>query len=179
VQAEEFTLLVEHNAAIVRAFIWRRSGGLDVGVSTPEDIAAEVWTVAWQRRDVAPAEVDAAATKAWLLQIARHVLANHIRKTQGRRSIINSLRPEIVTAASAEALVIQDETIREIFATLSPAEREVMALSIWEGLAPQEIAVVIGSSANAVSIRLHKARKKISDLLAVTDRNSDSDTPSK
>ena len=69
----EFEQLVRTHADTVRAFIWRRSSGLDVGVSEPDDIAAEVWAVAWQRRSSAPVAEDNSAATAWLLQIARQL----------------------------------------------------------------------------------------------------------
>jgi len=165
VETQEFEQLVRTHADLVRSFIWRRSGGLDVAISDPEDIAAEVWIIAWQRREAAPSPDDTSATTAWLLQIARHLLANHIRKTDTRRRITNTLRQEELVLASAESLLIADETLREVFAVLTPGEKEVMALSLWEGLGPHEIAVILGSTDNAVSLRLHKARTKIKSLL--------------
>ena len=164
-ETQEFEQLVRAHTDLVRAFIWRRSAGLDVAVSNPEDIAAEVWSIAWQRREAAPALEDVSAITAWLLQIARHLLANHIRKTDTRRRITNTLRQEELVLASAESLLIADETLREVFDVLTPAEKEVMALSLWEGLGPHEIAVILGATDNAVSLRLHKARNKIKTLL--------------
>lgn len=181
-EADEFRELVNQHADSVRAFVWRRGGGLDEAVSGPEDICAEVWSIAWQRRSSAPELTEVGASKAWVLQIARHVLANHIRKTVTRRGISSTFRQEELTTASAESMVIDDANIREIFGVLSAGEKEVMALTIWEGLKPAEIAAVIGASANSVSIKLHKARAKISAHLESVEnsmeRNPDPATPS-
>jgi RNA polymerase sigma-70 factor (ECF subfamily) len=49
---------------------------------------------------------------------------------------------------------------------LDADQRELLRLWAWEGLAPREIAVVVGSSANAVSIRLYRARRELAGLLA-------------
>jgi RNA polymerase sigma-70 factor (ECF subfamily) len=38
----------------------------------------------------------------------------------------------------------------------------------WEGLAPREIATVTGLTPNAVSIRLHKAKKALAAALGKT-----------
>jgi RNA polymerase sigma-70 factor (ECF subfamily) len=48
---------------------------------------------------------------------------------------------------------------------LSAADAELMRLWAWEELGPAEIAQVVGMSANAVSIRLHRARRKLKSLL--------------
>ena len=49
--------------------------------------------------------------------------------------------------------------------------KEVMSLTLWEGLRPSEIAAVIGATDNAVSLRLHKARQKISEVLNAQKEN--------
>lgn len=166
-EAVEFTDVVRSHGDPVRAFIWRRAGGLDPGVSDPDDIWAEVWVVAWQKRADAPEVADATAMRAWLFRIARLTLANHIRKTVLRRSKVAWLRREEVE--SAEAVVLADEHLHELFALLTAGEREVMALTVWEDLAPAQIAEVLGITPNAVSLRLFKARQKISE--ALVERN--------
>ncbi|MCX6402598.1 MAG: sigma-70 family RNA polymerase sigma factor [Actinobacteria bacterium] len=162
-QKEEFEHLFNSYAKSVRAFIWRRSNGLDVGVSSVDDIEADVWTIAWARKESAP--TDAELELAWLFQISRHVLANHIRKSVTRRKISNTFHPDEITALAADSLVLLNEEIKEVFEVLNASEREVMALSVWESMKPAQIALVLGLTPNAVSIRLNKARKKISDYL--------------
>lgn len=157
----DFDQVVDQHADAVRGFVWRRAGGLDPGVSDPADITAEVWAVAWQRRQSAPDQSNAPAVRAWLLQIARYCVANHIRKTVHRRTADRLLRPSEVVAASAESIAVADLDLARAFATLTPAEREILALSAWDGLSPKQISVVTNSSANAVSIRLHRARRKL------------------
>ena len=162
-QAQEFEQLFNNHSHSVRAFIWRRSSGLDTGISSADDIEADVWSIAWARRDAAPTQSD--FELAWLFQISRHVLANHIRKSDTRRKISNTFHPDEITSLAADSLVLLNEEIAEVFSILSASEREVMALTVWEDLKPAQISLVLGISANAVSIRLNKARKKISEFL--------------
>ena len=56
--------------------------------------------------------------------------------------------------------------ITEAFRGLSGADRELLALSAWEGLDYGQIAVVLGCSRNAVRLRLFRARKQVARLLA-------------
>ena len=51
-------------------------------------------------------------------------------------------------------------------ASLPAKEREVVMLWAWEGLAPREIAVALGTSANAVSLRLSRAKRRMKSHLA-------------
>lgn len=161
--AQEFEQLFNNHSHSVRAFIWRRSNGLDTGISSADDIEADVWSIAWARRDAAPTQSD--FELAWLFQISRHVLANHIRKSDTRRKISNTFHPDEITSLAADSLVLLNEEIAEVFSILSASEREVIALTVWEDLKPAQISLVLGISANAVSIRLNKARKKISEYL--------------
>jgi RNA polymerase sigma-70 factor (ECF subfamily) len=61
-------------------------------------------------------------------------------------------------------MVIVDDELRRIFNLLTDGEKEVLALKLWEGLEPRQIAHVTLSTPNAVSLKLHKARKKISEF---------------
>ena len=162
-QTQEFEQLFNKYSHSVRAFIWRRSAGLDVAISSADDIEADVWSIAWSRKEAAPVDVE--LELAWLFQISRHVLANHIRKSDTRRKIANTFHPEEISELAADSLVLLNEEIAEVFKLLNASEREVMALTVWEGLKPAQISVVLGVTTNAVSIRLNKARKKISEYL--------------
>ena len=46
-----------------------------------------------------------------------------------------------------------------------PDDAELLRLWAWEQLTPAEIATVLDISANAASIRLHRAREKLKDQL--------------
>ena len=162
-EKNEFEQMFNSYSKSIRGFIWRRSNGLDIAISSPDDIEMDVWSIAWARKDSAPS--DELYKLPWLFQISRHVLANHIRKTDVRRKLRSTLDPEEISSLAADALVLINEEISEIFKTLNASEREVMALTVWEDLKPNQISVVLGISPNAVSIRLNKARKKISNYL--------------
>jgi RNA polymerase sigma-70 factor (ECF subfamily) len=62
--------------------------------------------------------------------------------------------------------VIADLTLATAWRRLRPAEREVLTLALVEDLAPAHLAVALGVSVNAASIRLHRARTKLAALLA-------------
>ena len=55
-------------------------------------------------------------------------------------------------------------------ATLAETDREVVTLWAWEGLEPRDMAIVLDVSANAASIRLHRARQNLRKEL---DRRKD------
>lgn len=49
-------------------------------------------------------------------------------------------------------------------------DAELVRLWAWEELGPAEIALVVGLSPNAVSIRLHRARQKLRSMLPEHER---------
>ena len=111
-QTQEFEQLFNKYSHSVRAFIWRRSAGLDVAISSADDIEADVWSIAWSRKEAAPVDVE--LELAWLFQISRHVLANHIRKSDTRRKIANTFHPEEISELAADSLVLLNEEIVEV-----------------------------------------------------------------
>jgi RNA polymerase sigma-70 factor (ECF subfamily) len=101
----------------------------------------------------------------WLYRIAANVVANHRRKQATGNALIAALRPAD-SAPSAEDLVIADASLANAWRQLRPAEREVLTLALVEDLTPAQLAVALGASVNAVTIRLHRARGKLAGLLA-------------
>lgn len=126
-----------------------------------EDLAADVFAIAWRKR----ASVAEGEELPWLYRIAANVVANHRRKQASGASLLAALRPAD-SAPSAEEIVVADASLAAAWRRLRPAEREVLALALVEDLPPAELAVVLGVSVNAASIRVHRARTKLAALLA-------------
>jgi RNA polymerase sigma-70 factor (ECF subfamily) len=79
-----------------------------------------------------------------------------------RLAVVDPPRP--VPAAEAP-----DTDLAEALARLRTAEAEILRLWAWEDLGPTEIAAVLGISANAASIRLHRAKGTLRDELRKLD----------
>lgn len=127
-----------------------------------EDIVSETFLIAWRRLDDVPGDA-----LPWLLATARRVLANQ-RRAAGRRPSIVPL--EMVAdpdpRSSVAERVADRQAFAEAFDSLSPGDREVLALVSWDGLAPREAAQVVGCSAATFSLRLHRARRRLLKRLA-------------
>jgi RNA polymerase sigma-70 factor (ECF subfamily) len=152
--AEFARVYTEHLPAISR-YLARR-----VERDHVEDLAADVFALAWRKRDA----VTAGEELPWLYRIAANLVANHRRKQAASASFIASLRPAD-SAPSAGDIVLADQQLAEAWKKLKARDREVLALSVFEDLPVSAIATVLGISANAVSIRLHKARRQLAELL--------------
>lgn len=158
-------LFRDHQRAVL-AYTIRRTPTL----ADAEDAAAETFIVAWRKIESAPV-TDALP---WLYAVARRVLANQRRGTGRRERLAALLRVEDVPTP----MRLGDEHDGPAFvalATLSSADQELLRLVAWEELGNQQIAEVLGISANAVAIRLHRARARFAAALAAIRQDPDED----
>ena len=141
----------------VLAFAARRVGDDDA-----EDVAAEVFTRAWSSWAKAPDD----AIRPWLFGIARHVVVDrHRANGRDRRLELRlALQPEPARDDSHSFTDAKTDLARA-WVRLTDSDREVLALVAWDGLTGAEAAKVLGCTRSAYSVRLTRARKRLSGLL--------------
>ena len=127
------------------------------------DVIADTFLTAWRRLEDLPPEP---AARLWLYGVARRVLANHHRGQRRRSALAGRLRADLTQSYQPPEYTGERAEIAQAFGRLPAAEREVLALSAWEGLDPGQIAIVLDCSRNAVRVRLHRARKRFARELA-------------
>lgn len=132
-----------------------------------DDVTAETFTIAWRRRHDLPAQGE---RRLWLFGTARKVIANHHRGNTRRARLTERLAklPVQVTADPAHEVVDRSRDVQGALRSLSPDDREVLILRGWDGLAVREIADLWGCTPNAASLRLHRARGRLREVLAET-----------
>ncbi len=157
-----FERCFERNYADVARYCARRS-------PTPheaEDLATEVFAIAWRRIADVPAEPE---DRLWLFGVARRVLANAARGERRRLRLASRLQAEPSPppfpppSGGSEA-----RAVARALAALGDGDRELLLLTGWEELTPGEIAVVLSQPAPVVSRRLHRARARFAAALAET-----------
>jgi len=126
-----------------------------------EDLAADVFAVAWRKRS----SVTLGEELPWLYRIASYVVANHRRRLKTRVSLAHLLiAPDSAPAADA-FIGEQNAALAAGWAALRPRDREVLALAVLEGMPVAEIALALGATPNAVSIRLHRAKRALAAVV--------------
>lgn len=135
-----------------------------------DDVVAEALLVAWRRLDEIPAD----AVLPWCYRVAANCLANS-RRASGRRLRLATRVARFDAPAEAADPALPDPALHAALATLSEPDQEVLRLWAWEDLAPAEIAVVLGVTANAVSIRLHRAKGRLADALERMGTDADTE----
>lgn len=150
--------MCEAHTAAVLAYALRRTSREDAA-----DVVAETFLVTWRRLD----EVDEHGELPWLYGVARRVLLSQQRAARRQLRIA-----ERVAAAEPAALPEEpaaspgSQRILDALAALPEQEREVLMLAAWEELSGREAARVLGCSATAYRIRLHRARRRLRERLA-------------
>jgi RNA polymerase sigma factor (sigma-70 family) len=127
------------------------------------DVIAETFLTAWRRLEDMPRDPQA---RLWLYGVARRVLANHHRGERRRSALADRLRADLAAEYRPAEFDGGQTRIAEAFRRLPAGDRELLALSAWEGLGYGQIAVVLGCSRNAVRLRLFRARKRLAAELA-------------
>lgn len=158
-------LYVEHYAAVL-GYCMRR-----VHRDHAPDVAADVFTVAWRRRESIP---DPAYVLPWLYAVAARTIANH-RRGQRRRFNLLAKASQFVEPGllGPEPLVVrrsEDEAVLKAVDSLRPADKETILLSAWEGLSAPQIAARFGISVAAAEKRLTRAKQRLGAALVHTDK---------
>jgi RNA polymerase sigma-70 factor, ECF subfamily len=121
-----------------------------------EDVTAAAFERAYRKQGTYRAAKG--SQRAWLFGIARNAALDELR----RRRRTAALPDEPAGGADDPAeIALRRTALREALATLSPREREVVALKFHAGLDNAELAAVLGVSVSNAGTQLHRAVTKL------------------
>jgi RNA polymerase sigma factor (sigma-70 family) len=134
-----------------------------------EDVAAETFCVAFDRRDrFDPAR---GSLRPWLFGIATHLVAQHRRKEARHYQALGRMRRDrsaeghdsrVAAAVTAQGMQPQ---LAKALAGLSRGERDVLLLVALAQLSYEEVAEALGISPGTVGSRLSRARTKVKKVI--------------
>ncbi|AUG76430.1 Putative sigma factor [Kitasatospora sp. MMS16-BH015] len=156
--------LFEEHAQAVHRHALRMTGEWAVA----EDVVSLTFLEAWRLR--AKVDPEGESLRPWLLGIATNVIRNTRRAARRHREAMAKLPPREslpdiaveLTARMADAE--QLAAAKAALARLKPAEREVFALCVWEGLDHAAVAEALGKPVGTIRSRLSRARARLRDL---------------
>lgn len=133
----------------------------NVRVADVDDGVIETFFIAWRHlADLG----DIRNQRAWVLGIARNVARNLLRGERRRDATILALRDVTRTDSFDVEHTEATEELREVLdalRTLPAADREIIGLVAYEGLAAAELAIVLDISARQATLRLYRARMRL------------------
>ncbi|MEU8819035.1 sigma-70 family RNA polymerase sigma factor [Actinoplanes sp. NPDC048796] len=139
----------------VRRYLVRRTDA-----ATADDVLSETLLVCWRRLDEMPEE-----HLPWAYGVARNCLANAERSRRRQARLFARIATIDPPRPVTDGPEPEDDELATAMARLRDADAELLRLWAWEDLTPPQIGVVLGVSANAASIRLHRAKEKLREEL--------------
>ena len=153
--------IFEEHALPVRRYLYRRLTNVPDPASTADDLTADVFLIAWQKRADIPAE----EPLPWLYAVARRVLANS-RRRRVDLPVADLGELDTIDEADPGELVTEDAALAAVWGRLTPRDREVLRLSAWEGLSGESLARALGIGSGGAHAALSRARTRLGEELA-------------
>jgi RNA polymerase sigma-70 factor (ECF subfamily) len=167
-EPERFALVYDRYFADIHRYLAGR-----LGHQTADDMAAEVFLIAFRRRTVF--DPGRSAVRPWLYGIATRLVSEHRRAEHRRLRAVGRLVAQtsvdghedrvnaLVTAEQARPGLVKAPR------TLSSGDRDVVFLAALGGLSYEEIALALDIPAGTVGSRLNRARRKLREALGGID----------
>jgi RNA polymerase sigma factor (sigma-70 family) len=137
--------------------------------SSAEDVASEVFLIAWRQLPDVPEP-----PLPWLLGVARNLLRQQAWAGRRRRLLADRITALTsaadMTAWDAADHVVEREAALEALASLPAHAAEALTLVSWHGLNAREAAAAAGCSPRAFTVRLHRARRRLTEALRSADQ---------
>jgi len=163
---EAFGQAFEEHAGAVHRHALRMTADRSVA----EDVVSLTFLEAWRLR--ARVEPEGGSLRPWLLGIATNVIRNSRRAARRHREAMAKLPPREDAPDFAVELTGRIADAEQLLAAkaalerLRPAEREVFALCVWEGLDHAAVAEALGKPVGTIRSRLSRARARLRELTA-------------
>lgn len=162
----EFTQLVAQQHQQVRSFVRT----LGVAPDWVDDLAQEVFLVAWRERDSFDSQRDIGK---WLRGIARNLVRNELRKDQRRQRILHEgltellVRPPEGETEAADWQQCRMSALRDCVEQLAPKSRQIVGGRYGDGWKAPDLADHLGMTAAAVRQALMRIREQLKQCIEI------------
>ncbi len=138
----------------LQRYLARRAPADDVG-----ELLDDTLLVLWRRLDDVPTD----DPLPWSYGVAKRCLANRRRSHRRQLHLIGRATAESRAnrGLAVDATTDAEVALSRALDALSEFDREIVRLWAWEQLEPREIAIVLDTTPNAISVRLARVRTKL------------------
>jgi RNA polymerase sigma-70 factor, ECF subfamily len=154
---ERFVRLYREFQPKISAYVRRRLPESDAA-----DALADTFLTAWRALGHTPDD-----PLPWLYRIAANSVANQrrsVRRWSRLQKRANAWR-ELGDAPDSALAAETSEALRAAWSRLAEHDREALRLVAWERLDGQQLAAALGCSHDAARVRVHRARRRLAQLL--------------
>lgn len=134
---------------------------------TARDATAEAFLAAWRHFETASGR-----GLPCLYRATFNALGNLRRASHQQDRVMQRVATETASVMDPgdDEIAERDRVAREL-EQLSPEDQELLRLTVWEDLDVALAAKALGCSRGAAYVRLHRARRRLSDLLSVPEND--------
>ena len=136
-----------------------------LGHSLADDVAAETFLIAFERRD--RYNVSWLNARPWLYGITSNLISGHHRAEERRYRALSRVAADGVSDEGADQIAQRVDAqarrapLMAALAEIAAGDRDVLLLVACAGLSPDEAGQSLGIPAGTARSRLHRARKQI------------------
>jgi RNA polymerase sigma-70 factor (ECF subfamily) len=167
-EPERFADIFDRYYTEVHGYVARR-----LGPGLADDVAAETFLIAFDRRD----RYDAAhpVARPWLYGIASNLVSRHHRAETRQYRALARVGPPAPLDGPAEQIANRVDAqstrgrLASALAAIAAKDRDVLLLVAWAGFSGEEAARALDIPSGTARSRLHRARKKVRAALGGAD----------
>jgi RNA polymerase sigma-70 factor (ECF subfamily) len=165
---ERFAVIFDRHGPHIHRYLDRR-----MGRQVADDLLAETFLIALDRRR--QYDLSRPDARPWLYGIATNVVSRHWRAEAREVKLRTRALVSEPEAGHAERVAEQvtaqamGKLLGIALAGLADADRDVLLLIAWEGLAYDEVAAALAIPVGTVRSRLNRARRKVQRTLRTAD----------
>lgn len=160
VAKESFEALFAEYSDVIYRFCLYKTSNTEVA----HDLTQDTFLRLWKSMNSA-GEIE--KPKQYIYQIARNLVIDHYKKMKSLsldRLQEDGFEPR--DAASSSDILTEIALLREAIEKLEADYKEVVYMRFVEGLGIEEISETLGISANLVSVRINRGKKKLQSLFS-------------
>jgi RNA polymerase sigma-70 factor (ECF subfamily) len=159
--SENLTELFKQLNEKIYSYIFSRTG---YQKSVAEDLSQDVFLKAWENRKRFDAEKS--SLKNWVYIIARNSIIDYYRTNKSDRKIVlEENKGDQNRTGNHEETVDNEIIVKNLLKELPENDQELLILRYVNDLSIEEVAQVINKKYSATKVAVHRAIKKLRDLI--------------
>lgn len=154
---DQFALLYDEYINKIYRFIFFKTHHKE----TAEDLASTVFIKALE--NIKKYDSAKASFSVWLYSIARNTVIDHYRTGKDTVDIdgLLDLSSDELNIADKIDIDAKISEVREYLKKLTPEQREIVVLRVWEGLSYKEISAILGKSENSSKVMFSRVMSEL------------------
>jgi RNA polymerase sigma-70 factor (ECF subfamily) len=158
--AQAFGVLYDRYIDRIYRFVYFKTFDKDVA----EDIVSTIFIKAYER--IATFDPQKGVFSQWIYGIARNAIIDHFRTAKNHANIedIFDLGESERTEEKIDARELLGK-VEKYLTTLTPRQREIVTLRLWEELSYREIAEIVGGTEDAAKVMFSRTIRELREKL--------------